>query len=120
MVVIVHLKMRGKSMNFLVAFAVLAILTPAPGRAQDTPKPKTEKGTMRLFKGQSFAGEAYVVDSARSSLMLEMTVGSIAVYPGEKWEVCDKPRFKGSCNVVDTDMANMGTVAIQSARPVKQ
>jgi Beta/Gamma crystallin len=107
-------------MKFLAAAAVLALLPTALASAQEAPKPKTEKGTMRLFKGQSFTGEAYLVDSARSSLMLEMNVGSIAVYPGEKWEVCDKPRFKGSCNVVDADMANMGTVAIQSARPVKQ
>lgn len=82
-------------------------------------KPKADKNTMRLYKGQNFSGESYVVDSSRSSLMLEMNVGSIAVYPGEKWEVCEKPRFKGACNIVEADLNNMGAVAIQSARPVK-
>lgn len=106
-------------MKTLAAVILIATFPVALVSAQTPPKAKTEQGTMRLFKGQSFTGESYVVESARSSLMLEMTVGSIAVYPGDKWEVCEKPRFKGSCNMVDTDMANLGNVAIQSARPVK-
>lgn len=106
-------------MKFLAAAAIFALVPAAIVSAQDAPKAKTEKGTMSLFKGQKFTGEAYVVDSARSSLMLEYLVGSIAVHPGEKWEVCDKPRFKGVCTLVEADMANLGTVTIQSARPAK-
>jgi Beta/Gamma crystallin len=106
-------------MKLLAAAAVLALVPATLATAQDGAKAKADAGTLRLFKGQNFTGETYTVDSARSALQLEMTVGSMAVFPGEKWEVCDKPRFKGSCNVVDANMANMGTVMIQSARPVK-
>ncbi|NJS13822.1 MAG: beta/gamma crystallin family protein [Sphingopyxis sp.] len=109
-------------MKYIAAIAAAALLPAALVSAQGAPptKSKTEANTLRLFKGQTFGGEMYDVDRARPSLQLEMTVGSIAVHPGEKWEVCDKPRFKGTCNIVDADMANMGTVAIQSVRPVKQ
>lgn len=106
-------------MKFLAAATIVGLLSAVPACAQDAPTPKAEKGTMRLFKGQSFTGAVHVAKDERPMLLLEHTVGSIAVYPGEKWEVCDKPRFKGNCNIVDADMANMGTVAIQSARPVK-
>ena len=109
------------TMKMLAAIAGLALFPAVLVSAQGAPakKAKTETDTLRLYKGQSFSGESYVVDGARSSLQLEMTVGSMALYPGQKWEVCEKPRFKGVCNVVDADMANMGTVMIQSARPVK-
>jgi len=112
---------RDFKMRFIAAITAAALLPAALVSAQGTPsvKAKTETSTLRLFKGQSFSGEFYDVDRARPSLQLEMMVGSIAVYPGEKWEVCDKPRFNGNCNIIDADMANMGTVAIQSVRPIK-
>jgi Beta/Gamma crystallin len=109
-------------MKIITAIAAVTLLPAALVSAQGTTatKAKTEAGTLRLFKGQTFGGEMYDIDRARPSLQLEMTVGSVAVHPGEKWEVCDKPRFKGNCNVIDADMANMGSVAIQSVRPIKQ
>lgn len=98
---------------------VLAPMALAGAQASEPPKSKADQKTMRLYKGQNFTGENYVVDRARPALQLEMNVGSIAIFPGEKWEVCDKPRFKGNCTIVEADTANMGAVAIQSARPVK-
>mgnify|MGYP002779058557 FL=1 len=106
-------------MKTLLTALTLAALPLSLATAQTPAKPKADVKTMRLYKGQNFTGEMYVVEGTRSSLMLEMNVGSIAVYPGEKWEVCDKPRFKGTCTIVDADMNNMGEVAIQSARAVK-
>jgi hypothetical protein len=108
-------------MKYLAIIAAAAMLSVAPASAEGTAatKSKTEAGMLRLFKGQAFTGEMYDVDRARPSLQMDMKVGSIAVHPGEKWEVCDKPRFKGNCNILEADMANMGAVTIGSARPVK-
>lgn len=108
-------------MKTIVTGLLLAALPVGLAVAQGTApaKPKADAKTMRLYKGQNFTGEMYLVEGTRSSLMLEMNIGSIAVYPGEKWEVCEKPRFKGTCTVVEADMNNMGEVAIQSARAVK-
>lgn len=106
-------------MKYLAVIAAAAMLPFAPASAEGTTKSKTEAGMLRLFKGQAFTGEMYDVDRARPSLQMDMKVGSIAVHPGEKWEVCDKPRFKGNCNILEADMANMGAVTILSARPVK-
>jgi hypothetical protein len=108
-------------MTKILAGLLIAALPLSLATAQGTTaaKPKADAKTMRLYKGQNFTGEMYVVEGTRSSLMLEMNVGSIAVFPGEKWEVCEKPRFKGTCTIVDADMSNMGAVAIQSARAVK-
>jgi hypothetical protein len=108
------------TMKTITAALAIALLTTGYASAQTTPaKARTDPQTLRLFKGQNFTGESYLVEKARPSLQLEMSVGSMAIHPGEKWEVCDKPRFKGNCNIIDADMNNMGEVAIQSARPVK-
>lgn len=106
--------------KFAVALLAAALpLSLAVAQGTAPAKAKSDPKTMRLYKGQNFTGQMYVVEGTRSSLMLEMNVGSIAVYPGEKWEVCDKPRFKGTCTLVEADMNNMGEVAIQSARAIK-
>jgi hypothetical protein len=106
-----------------VAIGTIALLTATLGTVThalaEPAKSRTDANTLRLYKGQKFTGESYTVDRARPSLQLDMPVGSIAIFPGEKWEVCEKPRFRGSCNIIDADMTDLGAAAIQSARPIK-
>jgi hypothetical protein len=110
----------SKSALTLGTIALLAAtLGPVTHALAEPAKARADANTLRLYKGQKFTGESYTVDRARPSLQLEMSVGSIAIFPGEKWEVCEKPRFKGSCNIIDSDMTDLGSAAIQSARPIK-
>lgn len=106
-------------MKMLKAAAlVLALAATGTAVAQDA-KPRTDKGKMRLFQGANWSMDEYEVKGARTSIDFEYPVVSIAVYPGEKWEVCNAKVFKGECIVVDKDVTNLGGITVLSARPVK-
>ena len=82
-------------MKTLLTALTLAALPLSLATAQTPAKPKADVKTMRLYKGQNFTGEMYVVEGTRSSLMLEMNVGSIAVYPGENGKCATSPGSRG-------------------------
>ena len=77
-------------------------------------------GEIALFAGNSFDRDVYEAKGARTSISLDFEVQSIAVYPGEKWEVCAGQRFKEPCMIIDKDTTGLGGVDVQSARPVKE
>ncbi|KQZ62686.1 hypothetical protein ASD67_14350 [Sphingopyxis sp. Root1497] len=101
----------------LAAVAVGLTLLASPLAAQD--KSKTIEGTLTLFEGQKFDGDSYRLEKDEPSLQHDFLVGSIAVYPGETWELCDKPKFKGNCLTVSANETGIGKAMIKSARVIK-
>jgi hypothetical protein len=82
-------------------------------------KPRVDKGKIALFKGNNFDLDAYDAKGARPQIDLEFNISSIAVYPGERWEVCAKKRYQPPCMTIDKDTQNLGQVAVGSVRPIK-
>jgi hypothetical protein len=107
-------------MKKMITAALLVAIAGGAATAQDTAKPRTDKGKLTLFKGANFDMDDYELKGARPSITLDFDVSSIAVYPGEKWQVCAGTRFKEPCMIVDKDMPHVGPMTIQSAKPVKE
>lgn len=101
-----------------IIFAMLAMAT-SSAPAKEAENAKTAEGTLILYKGQQFSGEDYRIMKANPAIPHEFLVGSMAPYPGEKWEVCDKPKYKGNCIIVVGEETDMGRAVIESARPVE-
>lgn len=101
----------------LAAAAAGLTLLASPLAAQD--KSKTIEGTLTLFEGQKFDGDSYRLEKDEPLLQHDFLVGSIAVFPGEAWELCDKPKFKGNCLTVSSNESGIGKAMIKSARVVK-
>jgi hypothetical protein len=88
--------------------------------ADGAKKSPAKKALLILYNGQKFQGDLLEIKKARTSMGEDMRVGSIAVFPGEAWEICEGPRFKAPCRVVAADEIGLGSVMINSVRPVKQ
>lgn len=101
----------------LAAVAAGLTLLASPLAAQD--KSKTIEGTLTLFEGQKFDGDSYRVEKDDPALQHDFLVGSIAVHPGEVWELCDKPKFKGNCLTLSANETGIGKAMIKSVRVVK-
>lgn len=99
------------------AAAVLAMALTGPVLAED--QAKTIEGVLTLYEGQKFDRRNYRVDKDAPRMAHDFLVGSIAVYPGEVWEVCDKPKFQGNCIVVTEDQEGIGRAVIVSIRAIK-
>ena len=104
--------------NLLPIIAALAVVA-APAAHAKTKGSMSDKGTLTLYEGQKFQGKYDEVIKEMPSISNDFTVGSIGIFPGEKWELCEQPRFKGVCNVFSANETDLGQITIRSARPVK-
>lgn len=89
-----------------------------PSTAAVSAKIATQKGTLTLYSGQKFTGDILEVTKDRPSISMDFTIGSVAVFEGEKWELCEKPRYSAPCIVFSGNETDMGQVMIKSARKV--
>lgn len=105
--------------SFARVAAAVAVMTVMAAPAAADEKSKTIAGVLTLFEGQQFDRQSYRVTKDNPSVPHDFLVGSIAVYPGEVWEVCDKPKFKGNCLTVSSNETQIGRAVIKSVRVIK-
>ena len=89
-----------------------------PSTAAVSAKIATQKGMLTLYSGQKFTGDMLEVTKDRPSISMDFTIGSVAVFEGEQWELCQKPRYGAPCIVFSGNETDMGEVIIKSARKV--
>jgi len=95
----------------------MAALLISGAAADAKPKVKPAKGVARpgmmiLYSEPNFNGDTYEFVKARTQVPMEWNIRSVAVAPGESWEVCEKARFKAPCMTLDQSYANSGDVGI--------
>lgn len=103
-------------MNKFAASALIASLVagaPAFAMLKKGVTPNTIGGELNLYELKNFNGDDYMINSDRSLVKLDWNVGSIAVHPGDKWQVCAKPRFKEPCMVIDQSVADASVIGIE-------
>lgn len=98
-------------MKALVAGAIILAAMAGSSALDAKSKVKPVKGVARtgmlIFYDQpNFNGETYEFDKARVQLSMDWNIRSIAIAPGESWEVCQKPRYKEPCMVITGSMAD--------------
>ena len=115
-------------MNRMIAGLALAGLAamPAPaladqGQARQAGTPRTVAGRLTLFEMQNYSGDSWETDQPRSTVHTDWPIRSITVHPGDRWEICARPRFRDSI-VLDRSLPDASVVGIEgqigSARPV--
>jgi hypothetical protein len=78
----------------------------------------TTKGILTLYSGQKFQGDYVEVKKMRVTMTTDFSIGSIAVYEGDKWEVCEGEKFKGYCEIITANKTDLGKVTVRSARQI--
>ena len=102
--------------KFLSLALTCGMMVAVPTAAVAAGKVKTSKGMLTLYSGKNFTGDYFEVTKDRTSMFTEFTIGSIAVFEGEKWEVCEGQRFKAPCMEITSNTENLGDIMIRSAR----
>lgn len=103
----------------LLLHAVALIAFPATAAEKRASGIMTDKGKLTMYEGQKFEGDTIEAIKDSPSLSYDFTIGSIAVYPGEKWELCEQARYKGVCNIFTGNETGLGKIVIRSVRIVK-
>jgi Beta/Gamma crystallin len=112
---------RSKFLFSCLAIATLGLSTATVHAYADSGKIKsrTNKGKMILYSGQKFQGDNLEITKPRITINEEIVIGSIAIFEGDSWELCEGPRFKGTCVIYSSNQTDLGKLRIMSARPVK-
>jgi hypothetical protein len=72
----------------------------APPAAPVTSPSQAIAGEMILYEQTNYNGDSYSIDRDRPSVTTKWNIRSIAIHPGEKWQICVKPRYQGECIVL--------------------
>lgn len=87
------------SMTAALLLAGSAALAAPPAAPLAGPSPAIS-GEMILYEQTNYNGDSYSVDRDRTSVTTKWNIRSIAIHPGEKWQICAKPRYQGDCIVL--------------------
>jgi hypothetical protein len=94
---------------------------PAPAAPGGSP---AIAGEMILYEQTDYNGESYSVDRDRTSVTTKWNIRSIAIHPGEKWQICAKARYQGDCIVLPRSVNDAKLIGVQgqigSTRLVKE
>jgi Beta/Gamma crystallin len=99
----------------------MAALTPVRAHGQ-------QAGTITVWTDANFRGPSATLRGATPDLRpygLNNAISSLRILPGQAWEVCEQPNFRGRCQVVSGDVRDLGKATswndrISSLRPVRR
>ena len=81
-------------------------------------------GELILYKEPNFNGEQRVIRDASSSVRTEWNIRSLSLHPGDRWQICARPRFREPCIILTRNVGDATMIGIQgqigSARPAPE
>lgn len=118
-------------MHKSLLIAGLAALAAAPAGAQPHPGtagvpgvPHTVHGEMTFYQMNAYNGDDYTVDTPSSTVHTDWPIRSIAIHPGDRWQICGRSRYRDPCIVLDRSVPDATMVGIEdqigSARPAPE
>ena len=85
---------------------------------QNTPQ---VHGELILYKEPNFNGETATIDNAMTTVRTQWNIRSLSVFPGDRWQICARPRFRGDCIILDRNVPDATMIGVTgqigSARP---
>ena len=104
----------------LLAASILAVPAAAKEKAQrGSPAMKEE---LIIYEMTGFNGDYYRIQQDRTTIQTEWPIRSLAIHPGDTWQICARPRFR-DCIELSQSLPDASAVGIQnqigSARLVK-
>ena len=115
--------MINKAAIILSAVALAAIPAMAAQQAQPerAPSPQTRAGELALYQMVNYNGDRWLIESASPRVRTDWNIRSVAIHPGDRWQICARPRFQDPCIVLDRSVHDATLIGVEgqigSARP---
>lgn len=102
-----------------IAFAAAALAAaPAAATQQENPSgatatpPRTVHSELLLFRDTNYNGEQWVVEDPSSRVRTDWPIRSLAIHPGDRWQICARARFRDPCIVLDRSVHDATLIGI--------
>jgi hypothetical protein len=103
--------------------AAMPLLAQGGGQTVDT-KMHSVHGELVLYKEANYNGEQHVIDESSSTVHTDWNIRSLSVHPGDRWQICARPRFRDPCIILTRNVPDATVIGIQgqigSARPAPE
>lgn len=106
--------------------AAMPLLAQQGAQRPGTPgaTPHTIKGELKLYEMTNFNGDDWVIESASSTVHTDWNIRSVSVHPGDRWQICARPRYREPCILLTRSVADASMIGIEgqigSARPAPE
>ena len=110
----------------LTGFAGIAAmpLFAQPGASGVDTKMHSVHGELVLYKEANYNGEQMIVNEASSTVHTDWNIRSLSVHPGDRWQICARPRFHDPCIILTRNVPDATMIGIEgqigSARPAPE
>jgi hypothetical protein len=110
-----------KRLTIALACAALAAVPALAGDHQPAAKesgqaasqPRTYAGQMGVYQEPRYGGDDLTFMSPRSAIAVDWPIRSILIHPGERWQICERARFRGECMILDRSVPDAREAGIQ-------
>jgi opacity protein-like surface antigen len=106
-----------KPMKALTMSVILAALLATGASAADKKVSPARQGELILYQDTNYNGDNYTVNRDNTFIHTDWNIRSIALYPGEKWQICNKPRFQGDCLTLTDSVPDASTIGVMGQVP---
>ena len=108
-------------MKKIIVTLALAALAGAPLAAMqqgETAKqagpPRTTQGELIVFQGVNYNGDDWTFESPSSTVHTDWPIRSIAVHPGDSWQICGRARFRDPCIVLNRSVPDAQLIGVEN------
>jgi hypothetical protein len=104
-------------MKKLILIIALAAAAGAPALAlQDQHAvgvPQTFHTKLNLYRETNYNGELWTVETPSSTVHTDWNIRSIAVHPGDRWQICARARYRDPCIVLDRSVPDATMIGVE-------
>ena len=102
----------GFALAALAAMPALAVQQDEEGEAPATP-PHTVHGELVLYQMKNYNGAYFTVDGPSSRVRTDWNIRSVTIHPGDRWQICARPRFRDPCIVLDRSVHDAALIGVE-------
>ena len=108
----------------LLAVPALATVQSNTKQAAPVQPPRTVHGELVLYEMTNYNGDSWTVDGPSSTVHTDWNIRSVTIHPGDRWQICARPRFRDPCIVLDRSVHDASLIGVEgqigSARPARE
>jgi hypothetical protein len=74
--------------------------------------PHTVHSEMMVFRAANYNGEDQTVETPSSEVHTDWPIRSIAVHPGDSWQICARSRYREPCIILNRSVPDASLIGV--------
>jgi len=98
----------------LCALAVAPAAALQRGAAPKAGTPHTVHSELTVYQDTSYNGQWETLETPSSTVHTDWPIRSLAVHPGDSWQICGRARFREPCIILNRSVPDARMIGIEN------